>query len=281
MEELIRKMQRDMVIQNYSPRTVECYLWHVKDFIDFFSKPVESLNEENIRDYLYHVKTDKQYSHSNLAQAFSAIKYLFRETLDMPLSLSSLKGAKRERKLPVVLSQDELKTLFSCVKNTKHRLILMTTYSAGLRLNEVTHLRVSDIDSKRMTIRVQQGKGKRDRYTLLSPTLLLHLRSYWKQHRPYPWLFPGRDKNTPLSDASVQRAFKLARDKAGIRKKASVHTLRHSFATHLLEQGVNLFTIKELLGHSSILTTLIYLHLQNNSHAAIVNPIDQMMGGMS
>ena len=197
----------------------------------------------------------------------------------MPLSLSSLKGAKRDRKLPVVLSQDELKTLFSCVNNSKHRLILMTAYSAGLRLHEVTHLRVSDIDSKRMT--VQQGKGKKDRYTLLSPALLQQLRIYWKQHRPHPWLFPGRDKNTPLSDASVQRAFKLAGDKAGIRKKASVHTLRHSFATHLLEQGVNLFTIKELLGHSSILTTLIYLHLQKNSHAAIVNPIDHLMEGVS
>lgn len=281
MEELIRKMHRDMIIQNYSPKTVESYLWHAKEFIDFFSKPVESLNEDDIRDYLYHVKTDKQYSHSHLAQAFSAIKYLFRETLEMPISLSALKGAKRDQKLPVVLSQEELKTLFSCVKNIKHRLIFMTTYSAGLRLNEVTHLRVSDIDSKRMTIRVQQGKGKKDRYTLLSPALLQQLRSYWKHHRPYPWLFPGRDKNTPLSDASVQSAFRQARIKAGIRKKASVHTLRHSFATHLLEQGTNLFIIKELLGHSSILTTLIYLHLQNNSKVTIVNPIDQLLEGMS
>lgn len=281
MEELVRKMQRDMVIQNYSSKTVESYLRHVKGFIDFFSKSVESLDEDDIRDYLYHVKTSKQCSHSYVAQAFSAVKYLFKGTYEMPVSLSVLKGAKREQKLPIVLSQDELKTLFFCVENIKHRLIFMTTYSAGLRLNEATHLRVSDIDSKRMTIRVQQGKGKKDRYTLLSPALLPPLRSYWKQDRPYPWLFPGRDKDKPLSNASVQTAFRRAKEKAGIRKKISVHTLRHSFATHLLEQGTNLFVIKELLGHSSILTTLIYLHLQNNIKVTIVNPIDQLLEGMS
>jgi integrase/recombinase XerD len=281
MEELVRKMQRDMVIQNYSSQTVTSYLRHVRRFIDFFPKPLDSLNEDDIREYLFHVRTDKQCSRSYMAQAFSAIKYLFKDTYEMPVSLSILKGARRERRLPVVLSQDELKKLFSCEKNIKHRLIYMVTYSAGLRLNEVTHLRVSDVDSKRMAIRVQQGKGKKDRYTLLSPALLPQLRSYWKQHRPYPWLFPGRYKDKPLSNPSVQKAFQRSAIKAGIRKRVSMHTLRHSFATHLLEQGTNLFMIKELLGHSSILTTLIYLHLQNSSKVTIVNPIDQLLEGMS
>jgi site-specific recombinase XerD len=156
----------------------------------------------------------------------------------------------------------------------------MTLYSAGLRLNECTHLRVSDIDSKRMAIRVRQGKGNKDRYTLLSEALLEKLRFYWQIEKPAHWLFPGRNHDKPITGSSVQKAFHRARERAGIRKEVSVHSLRHSFATHLLEQGVNLFTIKELLGHSSIHSTLIYLHLQHNNKKSIVNPLDQLFDGL-
>ena len=279
MNELIRKMQQDMVIQNYSPRTVEAYLYHVKTFQAHIEKPLDQVTEDDIRSYLYHAKAVKKYSRSNLHQAFSAIKYLYRHTLPMPLKLSALKGPKRGRPLPVVLSTDEIQTLLNSIQNLKHRLLLMTIYSGGLRLNEATHLRVADIDSERMTIRIYQGKGNKDRYTLLSKILLDELRLYWLRDRPERWLFPGRNKDKPICDTSIQKAFQQARERTGIRKEATVHTLRHSFATHLLEQGVNLFTIKELLGHKTIKTTLLYLHLQHPGDGTIVNPLDQLLAG--
>jgi len=279
MDDLIKKMQQDMVIQHYSPRTVESYLWHVKAFFSYLQKPLDQVTEDDIRTYLFHVKTVKHYGRSNLHQAFSAIKYLYRNTLEMPLKLNALKGPKRGRPLPLVLSTDEIQTLFSSLHILKHRLLLMTIYSGGLRLNEATHLHVVDIDSKRMLIRVRHGKGDKDRYTLLSRLLLEELRLYWLRERPDVWLFPGRTKDKPITNSSVQKAFQRAREHAGIRKEVTVHTLRHSFATHLLEQGVNLFTIKELLGHTTIKTTLIYLHLLQPASATITNPLDQLLAG--
>lgn len=279
MNELARKMQQDMVIRNYSPKTVACYIWHVNAFDSHIETSLEQVTDDDIRSYLYHLKSVKQCSRSSLHQAFSAIKYLYRQTMDMPVGLNELKGPKRGRPLPQVLSMDEVGHLLSNVGNLKHHLILMTLYSAGLRLNEGTHLRVSDIDSKRMAIRVHQGKGNKDRYTLLSDQLLEKLRFYWQFDKPSPWLFPGRSHDKPITGSSVQKAFHRARERAGIRKEVSVHSLRHSFATHLLEQGVNLFTIKELLGHSSIHSTLIYLHLQHKNKKSIVNPLDQLLPG--
>lgn len=278
MKSLLEKMLQDLTIQNYSQRTIELYKWHVKAFLDFHSKPMDQITEDDIRDYLFHAKTEKQYSVSNLAQSFSAIKFLFRETLDMPLSLKALKGPKRGRPLPQVLSQTEVKQVLGSIHNDKHQMLLKLIYSAGLRLNEATHLKVTDINSQRMTIYVRSGKGDRDRYTILSKIVLIDLREYWKRYRPRIWLFPGRDAEKPIGDSSIQKAFQRAREKASIRKEVTVHTLRHSFATHLLEQGVNLFTIKELLGHKSIKATLIYLHLQQPGQK-IVNPLDQLLGG--
>ena len=277
MEKLIEKMQQDLLIQSYSPRTIEAYQWHVKQFTQFYSQNLDKLGEEEIRKYLYHIKTVKHYGSSNLSQAFSAIKFLYRETLKMPLELKTLKGPRHAHKLPVVLSGEEIKQIFAAVDNLKHQLLLMTIYSAGLRLSEGTHLIVNDVDSKRMLLRVEQGKGRKDRYTLLSELLLQRLRDYWRLYRPRIWLFPGHDPNKPICETSVQKVFQRARKRAGIRKPASVHTLRHSFATHLLEQGVDLFTIKELLGHSTIMTTLQYLHLQQNKRSTIVNPIDRLL----
>lgn len=276
MSDLFIKMKQDMVIQHYSPKSVSTYLSHVKRFHDHIQKPLEQATEDDIRSYLYHAKTVEKFSRSNLHQAFSGIKYLYRHTLEMPIKLNALRCSKRGRPLPQVLSTDDIQALFAAIDNQKHRMLLMTIYSAGLRLNEGTHLRITDIDSKRMTIRVRQGKGNKDRYTLLSTTLLTELRQYWQRDRPDPWLFPGRSKDKPIGASAIQKAFQQARERAGIRKQATVHTLRHSFATHLLEQGVNLFTIKELLGHSSIQTTLIYLHLQKHNET-IVNPLDQLL----
>lgn len=278
MKSLLEKMQQDLVIQNYSPRTIDLYKWHVKAFLSYHAKPADQITEDDIRSYLFYVKTERNYGPSNLAQSFSAIKFLFRQTLKMPLSLSSLKGPRRGRPLPLVLSKGEVKQVLGSINNDKHRMLLELIYSAGLRLHEATHLKVTNIDSQRMTIHVQSGKGNKDRYTILSKVGLKDLRDYWKRYRPRIWLFPGRDADKPIGDSSIQKAFQRAREKAGIRKEVTVHSLRHSFATHLLEQGVNLFTIKELLGHRTIKTTLIYLHLQHPGNK-IVNPLDQLLGG--
>ena len=277
MNKLIERMQQDLEIRNYSDKTVQAYSWHVQLFQSHIQKPLEQVTADDIRSYLYHVKKEKQYSRSSLHQAFSAIKYLYRHTLQMPIGLSALSGPKRSHTLPLVLSLSEVHSILKNTYDLKHRLVLKTIYSGGLRLNEGIHLRVTDIDSKRMTIRVRQGKGNRDRYTLLSTVLLDELRLYWLRNRPTHWLFPGRSQDKTMCPTSIQKAFQRARSDAGIHKEATVHTLRHSFATHLLEQGVNLFTIKELLGHKSIKSTLIYLHLQNPGTAKIVNPLDQLL----
>jgi integrase/recombinase XerD len=171
-----------------------------------------------------------------------------------------------------------VKRLFDVVDNVKHRLMLMTTYSAGLRVSETANLKLNDIDSQRMQIRVKQGKGNKDRYTLLSEQLLQHLRYYWRLYRPTYFLFPGNDANKPINVKTIQRVMADARVKAGLKKPATMHTLRHSFATHLLEQGVDIFTIQKLLGHSHIKTTCIYIHIQRKNIVKIINPLDQLLG---
>jgi len=278
MEKRIEDMRKDMALQLLSPRTVKTYLYHVRKFTEYFKGNVEGLKEDDLRDYLYHIKMEQGYGPSNLSQAFSAIKFLYRETLKMPLTLGKLRGPRKTMKLPVVLSREEVKALFDATENDKHRMILMVIYSGGLRVSEASHLRVQDIDSSRMLIRVEQGKGNKDRYTLLSAQLLEKLRKYWLTCRPKPWLFPsGRNTKTPIHVTTIQKAFYQSKKKAHITKPVSVHTLRHSFATHLLEQGVNLFTIQNLLGHKQIQNTLIYLHLQQDHCQNIVNPIDGML----
>jgi len=277
MERLIDEMKKDMTLQLYSPRTIKSYMRHIQDFRNYFDHSVNDLNENDIREYLYFIKEDKHYSPAYLSQAFSAIKYLYRETLKMPLTLTKLRGPKRVCRLPVVLSCEEVKALLNVVKNKKHRLVLMTTYSAGLRISEATHLKVHDIDSSRMRIRVVQGKGRKDRYTLLSALLLTRLREYWRFYKPQDWLFPGRDPWKPLNTSTVGRIFRDAKEKAGINKPATMHTLRHSFATHLLEKGVGIFQIQRLLGHAHIQTTMIYFHVMEDHQPTIVSPLDHMM----
>jgi site-specific recombinase XerD len=181
---------------------------------------------------------------------------------------------KRERHLPVVLDREEVESLFSVLKNIKHRAILMLIYSSGLRLTEAAHLKVSDIDSKRMVIRIRQSKGKKDRYTILSKVALEVLREYWYRYRPKEWLFAGRFPDRPLTGRSIQRVLIKAKSRAGINKSVTVHTLRHSFATHLLEAGTDLRHIQLLLGHMSLKTTAIYLHVSQKELIRIVSPLD-------
>jgi integrase/recombinase XerD len=215
MEKLIEQMQMDMTLQLFSGATIKSYMRHIKNFTDYFGQSIEKLTEDDLRKYLYHIKVDKNYSSSSLTQAFSAIKFLYRETLKMPLSLTKLRGPKRVRSLPIVLSREEVKKILDSAENPKHRLILMTTYSAGLRVSETAHLTINDIDSSRMQIRVVQGKGKKDRYTLLSAPLLDKLRDYWRVYRPAIWLFPGKLPCQPIAVSTIQRIFKRAKKKPG------------------------------------------------------------------
>jgi integrase/recombinase XerD len=278
MEDIFEQMQMDMTLRDYSPKTIESYTWHIRDMSAYFERSLSELIQDDIRKYLYHLKTDKGYSNTYLSQAYSAIKYLYRHHFDVPIGLRELHGPRASLKLPVVLSREEIGRLFSVVTNQKHKLIFMVIYSGGLRVSEAVGLQVKDIDSRRMQIKVRQGKGRKDRYTLLSGHVLERLREYWRSSHPKLWLFPSRSNNNkPLSTSTIQRVFQVSRAKADINESSTVHSLRHSFATHLLEQGVNLFVIQRLLGHKHIQNTLIYLHLQKNHTEQIVNPIDALM----
>jgi site-specific recombinase XerD len=232
------------------------------------------MGDQEIREYLHHLIQEKKASQSSISQAYSALKFFYETTLKRDWNGYRIPRVQMGKKLPVVLSREEIRGIFSAIKNLKHRALLMAIYSAGLRVSEVVHLKVSDLDSQRMTIRVQQGKGQKDRYTLLSQRTLEVLRDYWRAYRPQDWLFPGKPATQPLSVSAVQRVFGMVLLRAGIKKPASVHTLRHSFATHLLEDGTDLYHIQRLLGHASPKTTTVYLHLSRKDMRSVRSPLD-------
>jgi site-specific recombinase XerD len=236
------------------------------------------LGDEEIRAYLYSLMEERKVSQSVLVQTYSALKFFFEKTLQKQWNAFRIPRCKQRRKLPGVLTREEVESILSATKNLKHRAILMTIYSAGLRIGEATRLKVSDIDSGRMMIRVNEGKGLKDRYSLLGERNLEMLRRYWKAYRPSEWLFPGRNASEPVSTSAIQRVFKASLEKAGIKKKASVHTLRHCFATHLLESGTDLYYIQRLLGHKSAGTTSVYLHITGKDIGKIKSPIDFSVG---
>lgn len=217
---------------------------------------------------------DRKVSWSSFNQVVAALRFFYGVTLEKEWDIRRIPYHKTGRKLPVVLGQEEMRRLFDAVKNPKHRAILMTAYASGLRVSEVVHLRVSDIDSQRMTIRVAQGKGRRDRYVMLSEKLLIVLREYWKLKRPRHWLFPGMDVQQPLNRATVHKVFIKARRNAGILEPITVHGLRHSFATHLLESGVNIRKIQLLLGHRSLRSTQVYTHVAKDDLNRTISPFD-------
>jgi len=265
-------------LKNYSSKTRSCYLASVKSFALHFHRSPAELADQEIREYLHYLIQEKKVSQSAVSQAYSALKFFYETTLKRDWNGFRIPRVKMGKKLPVVLSLQEIQAIFSATRNLKHRAILMTTYSAGLRVSEVVHLKVSDIDSQRMVIRVQQGKGEKDRYTLLAQRTLEVLRDYWREYRPKDWLFPGQPAKGSLSVSAVQRVFWKVLDQAGIKKPATVHTLRHSFATHLLEAGTDLYHIQQLLGHTTPKTTTIYLHLSRKDLGGVTSPIDLLEG---
>jgi len=277
MGKLREQMKMDLKLKGYSPKTQTAYLGYMKKFVRYFGRSPAKMGEKEIREYLYHLITGRDLGDSSINSAYSALKFFYETTLGRDWNVAKIPRRKPEKRLPVVLDGSEIKQLFAVTTNLKHRALLMTTYSAGLRVSETAHLKVSDIDSKRMQLLVAQGKGKKDRYALLSSVTLNLLRDYWRQYRPTIWLFPGRLPESPISTRSIQKIFKNAKRKAGIKKSATVHTLRHSFATHLLEAGTDIYRVQKLMGHTSPKTTTIYIHLRRQDLLKVVSPLDSLL----
>jgi len=277
MGKLREQMKMDLKLKGYSPKTQVAYLGYMKNFVRYFGRSPAKMGEKEIREYLYHLITGRDLGDSSINSAYSALKFFYETTLCRDWNVAKIPRRKTEKRLPVVLDGSEIKQLLAVTTNLKHRALLMTTYSAGLRVSETAHLKVCDVDSKRMQLRVAQGKGKKNRYALLSPVTLNLLRDYWRQYRPFSWLFPGRSPERPISTRSIQKVFKDAKRKAGIKKPATVHTLRHSFATHLLEAGTDIYRVQKLMGHTTPKTTAIYIHLRRQDLLKVVSPLDSLM----
>lgn len=258
-----------------SPRTAQAYVAAARNFLSCTKRGLDELTEDDVFQYLVYLKEQRGLDASTLNQKRSALRLFFRDILEKPLSKKVLKFTKRPKRLPETLTTTEVTNLFQAADNLKHRTIFMTIYSAGLRISEAVHLKPLDIDSKNMQIHIRGAKGQKDRNVMLSDKLLDQLRLYWKAYRPKEWLFPGIYPNAPVNTGTVQRAFRKVALKAGIRKPVTPHSLRHSFATHLLEAGVGLPYIQQLLGHASINTTMIYLRVAPKS-AGVTSPLDRL-----
>jgi site-specific recombinase XerD len=274
MGSLREKMLKDLTIRGFASSTKESYLRTVKELAAYYMTPPDKVSEEQLLEYIYYLTTNRQLSCGSINVALAALRFFYRETVGQNNMALLIPPRKHPRKLPEILNHEELKALFASVNNRKHRAILMTAYGGGLRSSEVTHLKIKHIDSERMLIRIENGKGGKDRYTILSKRLLVELRAYWKKYRPKDLLFPSPVKDAPLNRASLGLVFKTARERAGITKNVTFHSLRHAFATNLLESGVNIRTIQILLGHSSINSTTLYLHVARKDIDAVTSPLD-------
>jgi site-specific recombinase XerD len=269
-------MTEDMTVRNFSPYTQRGYLFAVARFARHFNTSPTELGPEHVREYL-NLLIVKEISASYFNINVAALRFLHTVTLEREWMLTKLPFQKRPRKLPTVLSIEEVTRFLAAVPDQKMRAVMVTAYATGLRVFEVVALRVLDIDNQRMVLRVAEGKGAKERLVMLSPKLLELLRAYWKvEHSRSEWLFPGRDPAVHISIRSVQLACQIARDAARIGKHITMHTLRHSFATHLLEAGTDLCTIKLLLGHRSLSTTARYLHVATSTVCAVPSPLDRL-----
>jgi site-specific recombinase XerD len=269
-------MIEDMKLRNFAPRTIQSYITRVARFARHFGRSPDALGRDEVRSYLIHLVEDKHVCWSIYNQTVAGLKFLYEVTLGREGIMVRIACPKQPKKLPVVLSLEEVARLFAAITGLKHRTILMTAYAAGLRVSEVVSLRVDDIDSQRMVLRVRQAKGRRDRYVMLSPRLLALLREYWKVARPTEWLFPGDVPGQPLNTSTVYRICVQAARDAGLGKHVTVHTLRHSFATHLLEAGTDIRTIQVLLGHRNLKTTAVYTHVSPVAVETTRSPLDRL-----
>jgi integrase/recombinase XerD len=273
MTPLRQKMINDMIVRRLAPKTQKAYISAVAGLSRFYNKTPDKINNEQIQDYLLYLLQDKKLAWSSCNVIINGLRFFYTQTLHYDSTSFTLPPCKRKKGLPEILSPEEINKLFKAATSLKQRTLLMTTYSAGLRVSEVVNLKISDIDSKRKTIRVYQSKGNKDRYTLLSDKLLGELRIYWRRYRPESWLFPGHG-DRPIAVSTAQKMYNEAKKRAGITKGRGIHTLRHCFATHLLEAGTDLPTIQKLLGHSSIKTTLVYLRVTTKKLNSTKSPLD-------
>lgn len=269
-------MERDLSIRGYSERTCKTYLAQVRNLVRHYMVPPDELSIEQINAYQGHLVQDRKLSWSSFNIAVCAIRFFYRVTLGRDWDIRRIPYQKKRRRLPVVLSREELVALFAAFENLKHRAIFMVVYSAGLRLSEAVNLQAGDIDVGRKTIRVRQGKGRKDRYAMLSDQIVEMLAAYREAVRPDAWLFPGEVPGRPISARAVQRAIVRARRRAGLEKAVTTHTLRHSFATHLLEDGVHIRAVQLLLGHKSLRTTAVYTHVTDAYLRETKSPIDRL-----
>jgi integrase/recombinase XerD len=274
MTALRQRMLEDMRIRNLSAETQASYINHVARFARYFRQSPEQLGPEDIRTYQLHLINDRQLAPTSVAGAVAALRFLYQITLKREWPVDAIAAPKRRDTLPVVLSPEEVVQFLSAVADPKHRVILTICYAAGLRLSEALHLQIADIDSRRMVLRVARGKGNRDRYVMLSPTLLHQLRTWWRTTRPTTWLFPGQCPAQPIDKGAVQWACRLARFRSRLTKPITPHSLRHAFAVHLLEAGTDLRTIQLLLGHHRLETTARYLRLATTKVCSTTSPLD-------
>jgi site-specific recombinase XerD len=267
-------MTEDLVLRNRAPKTIQAYIGWVADFAQYFHTSPDRLGPEHIRSYFLHLLQERQASWDVYRQARLALQFFYTVTLGREWVVARIPRPKEPKTLPVVLSREEVARFLNAPENLKHRALLMTAYAGGLRLSEVAHLRIADIDSARMVIHVRQGKGLRDRDVMLSPRLLEVLREYRKAYRPGPFLFPGQKPDRPVAVRTVQMVCEHALKASRLSKHVHMHTLRHSFATHLLEAGTDLRTIQVLLGHRSFSTTVRYLHVATAALKSTRSPLD-------
>ncbi len=274
MTPLRQRMLEDMSIRNLAENTQSAYLQQVAAYSRYFGRSPDQLGPEEIRTYQLYLMAVRALTPSSICVATGALRFLYKVTLKRTWAVEEIPMPKRPRKLPEILSPEEVMRFLDAIINHKHRAILMTAYAAGLRVSEATHLKVTDIDSQRMMLRVEQGKGMKDRYVMLSPRLLDVLRTYWKSARPTRWMFPGEVPGQPITREAVGLACQKARRDSGITKPITPHSLRHAFASHLLESGANLRTIQLLLGHRSLATTARYLKVATSTVCATASPFD-------
>lgn len=280
MSVIRQRMIEDMQLHGYSAKTQEAYVGAVRGLAKYYKRSPENITQEEVRAYFLWLVKERGVARSTLTIHLSGIKFFFEKTLKREWVVFNLVRPQKRKKLPVVLSSEETRHLLSLVRMPKSRMALTVIYACGLRLNEGLHLKVQDIDYQRMLIWIRNGKGGKDRYVPLPERLLTLLRAYWKLHKPSSYLFFGKEKNTAISDNSLQHTFKAALRESDIRKAASIHTLRHSFATHLLERGVDLRVIQELLGHKSPQTTAIYTHLTDKSFHTLTATLNSLLADL-
>ena len=277
MGKLHDRMQEDLLLKAYSPHTQKAYLRCARHFVSHYMRSPEEMGEQEIRDFLLHLVRDRKASPSTLGMYVNALKFLYTVTLKRPAEVEGISHPKRPKTLPVILSPEEVLRVFAAIRSVKHKALIATAYGAGLRISEVCGLRITDIDSQRMRIHVRSGKGKKDRYVMLGQSLLALLRQYYQKARPKgEYLFPGYKPQRPICTTAVNQVLRKVVRQAGLSKKVTMHTLRHCFATHLMETGTDIRIVQVLLGHSSIRTTLRYTHITDRLVQKLVSPLDMI-----